>query len=88
VVSYDKIRNLLIITSDQKTAKNLAFQLERKKYNVFICSSDLKEIEQTIKENSVEIILILTDIKIQKRKKICKSLYTKFNLKTKCILPG
>jgi len=81
VASYDKIRNLLIITSDQKTAKNLAFQLGRKKYNVFICSPDLKEIEQTIKENSVEIILILTDIKIQKRKKICKFLYTKFKNK-------
>gem|GEM_PF-1712835 len=81
MASYDKIRNLLIITSDQKTAKNLAFQLGRKKYNVFICSADLKEIEQTIKENSVEIVLVLTDIKIQKRKKICKFLYTKFKNK-------
>jgi len=81
VASYDKIRNLLIITSDKKTAKNLAFQLGRKKYNVFICSPDLKEIEQTIKENSVEIVLVLTDIKIQKRKKICKFLYTKFKNK-------
>jgi signal transduction histidine kinase len=81
VASYDKIRNLLIITSDQKTAKNLAFQLGRKKYNVFICSPDLKEIEQNIKENSVEIVLILTDIKIQKRKKICKFLHTKFKNK-------
>lgn len=81
MASYDKIKNLLIITSDQKTAKNLAFQLERKKYNVFICLADLKEIEQTIKENSVEIVLILTDIKIQKRKKICKFLYTKFKNK-------
>jgi signal transduction histidine kinase len=81
VASYDKIRNLLIITSDKKAVKNLAFQLGRKKYNVFICSADLKEIEQTIKENSVEIILILTNIKIQKRKRICKFLYTKFKNK-------
>jgi len=80
VGSY-KIRNLLIISSDQSSAKKLYHQLKIKKFNVFLSLPNLKEIEQNIKENSIEIILILTDIKIKEREKICKFLYKNFKNK-------